>query len=171
MTHSLGEAWALDDDRRDRFGDHTAHGFYTDLIDPHAPHASGAILGYGSTELCLQPRICYGSYSATEILLYSALLLHGAKLGSALDLDQLPTRKVGSTPLSELQLRDSGSEFGIYLSRRRKELTSTRFRSTLLSTLGECALEILRSSALSQVGQARRLQVLGLRGFSYDRSV
>ena len=113
MTHSLGEAWALDDDHRDRVGDHTACGFYTDLAGLHAPHASGVISGYEPTGLCLQSRICYGSYSATEILLYSALLPHGAKLGSAPDLDQLLTGKVGSTPLSGLQLRDSGSEFGI----------------------------------------------------------
>ena len=75
MIHSLGEAWALDDDHRDRVGDHTAHGFCTDLVGLHVPHASGAILGCEPTELCLQPRTCYGSYSATEILLYSAPLL------------------------------------------------------------------------------------------------
>ena len=46
-------------------------------------------------------------------------------------------------------------------------MTSTGFRSMLV----ECALEILQSSALSQVGQARLLQGLGLRGFSNDRSV
>ena len=101
--HSSEGVWALDDDCRGRADDHTAHD----------PHAAGAILGCEPTELCLQPQICYGSYSATEILLYSALPPHGARPGSAPDLDQLPTRKVGSTPLSRLQLRDSGSEFGI----------------------------------------------------------
>ena len=35
----------------------------------------------------------------------------------------------------------------------------------------ECALEVLQSSALSQVGQARLLQGLGLRGFSNNTSV
>ena len=105
----MGEAWALDDDHRGRVGDHTTHGFCADLADLHVPHALEAILGCEPTELCLQLRTCYGSYSVTEILLYSALLPHGAKLGSAPDLDQLLTGKVGSTPLSGLQLRDSGS--------------------------------------------------------------
>ena len=75
MTHSLGEAWALDDDHRDRVGDHTARGFCTDLAGLHVPHASGAILGCEPTEPCLLQRIYYESYSVTEILLYSALLL------------------------------------------------------------------------------------------------
>ena len=79
MTHSLGEAWALDDDHRDRVGDHTAHGFCTDLVGLHVPHASGVILGCEPTELCLLPRICYGSYSATEILMCFVLLLPGVK--------------------------------------------------------------------------------------------
>ena len=43
MTHSLGEAWALDDDHRDRVSDHTAHGFCTDLAGPHVPNASRAL--------------------------------------------------------------------------------------------------------------------------------
>ena len=58
MTHSLGEAWALDDDHHDRLGDHTTLDFCIDLVDPHVPHASEAILGYGPTELCLQQQIC-----------------------------------------------------------------------------------------------------------------
>ena len=59
----------------------------------------------------------------------------------------------------------------VYLSQRFKELASTGLGDTLPSTLVECALEVLQSSALSQVGQARLLQGLGLRGFSDDRSV
>ena len=113
MTHSSEEAWALDDDHRDRVGDHTAHGFCTDLAGPHVPHASGAISGCEPIGLCLQPRICYESYSAIEILLYSALPPHGAKPGSASNLDQLLTGKVGLTPLFGPQLRDSGLGFGI----------------------------------------------------------
>ena len=50
-------------------------------------------------------------------------------------------------------------------------MTSTGFRNSLPSTLVECVLEILQSSALSQVGQARLLQGPGLGGFSNDRSV
>ena len=50
-------------------------------------------------------------------------------------------------------------------------MTSTGFGSTLLSTHVECALEVLQSSALNQVGQARLFQGLGLGGFSNDRSV
>ena len=50
-------------------------------------------------------------------------------------------------------------------------MSSTGFRNSLPSTLVECMLEILQSSALSQVGQARLLQGPGLRGFSNDRSV
>ena len=83
MTHFLEEAWALDGDHRDRLGDHTALGFCTDHVDLHVPHASGAILGYGPTELCLQPRICCESYSATEILLCSTHPRLGARPGSA----------------------------------------------------------------------------------------
>ena len=120
MTHSLGEAWALDDDHRGRVGDHTTHGSCTDLVDLHVPHASGAIMGYGATELCLQPRICYGSYSATEIQPYSILLPPGARLGSAPDLDQLLTGRVGSTPLSGQQQLDSRSGFGIPESEEEK---------------------------------------------------
>ena len=92
MTHSLGKVWVLD-------VDHTAHGFCTDPVGLHVPPALEAILGCEPTELCLQPRTCYGSYSSTKILLYSAPLLHGAKLGSAPDLDQLLTGKVGLTLL------------------------------------------------------------------------
>ena len=113
MTHSLGEAWALDDDRCDRVGDHTARGFCTDLVDLHVPHASGAILGCEPTRLCLQPWICCESYSMTEILLCSAHPRLGARPGSAPNLDQLLTGKVELTPLFGPQLQDSGLEFGI----------------------------------------------------------
>ena len=104
MTHSLGEAWALDDGHRGRVGDHTAHDFYTDLTGLHAPHAAGPILGCEPTELCLPSRICYESYSATEILLCSALPLPGVKLGSASNLCPPPTGKAESTLLFGLQL-------------------------------------------------------------------
>ena len=50
-------------------------------------------------------------------------------------------------------------------------MSSTRLRNPLPSMLVECVLEILQSSALSQVGQARLLQGPGLGGFSNDRSV
>ena len=113
MTHSSGEGLALDVDHHGRIGDHTARGLCTGLADLHVLHASKAISDCEPTGPCLQPRICYESYSTTETLLYSALLLHGAKLGSAPDLDQLLIGKVGSTPLSGLQLRDSGLEFVI----------------------------------------------------------
>ena len=53
MTHSLGEAWALDDDHHDRVSDHTAHGFCTDPVDLDVPHALEVILGCEPTELCL----------------------------------------------------------------------------------------------------------------------
>ena len=79
MTHSLGEAWALDDDHRDRVGDHTARGFCTDHVGLHVTHASGAILGYEPTEL-YQQQICCGSYSATVIQLCFGLLLPGAMI-------------------------------------------------------------------------------------------
>ena len=104
MTHSLGEAWALDDDHHGRVGDHTAHGFFTDLVGPYVPHAAGAILGYGLTELYLPSQTCYESYSATETPLCSALLLPGARPGSASNLCQLPTRKAELTLRFGLQL-------------------------------------------------------------------
>ena len=50
-------------------------------------------------------------------------------------------------------------------------MSSTGLRNPLPSTLVECVLEILQSSALSQVGQAHLLQGPGLGGFSNDRSV
>ena len=50
-------------------------------------------------------------------------------------------------------------------------MASTGFGSTLPSVTVECALEVLQSSALSQVGQARLLHGPGLRGFSNDRRV
>ena len=50
-------------------------------------------------------------------------------------------------------------------------MVSTGLRSTLKSVIVECALEVLQPSALSQVGQARLLQGLGLRGFSNYRSM
>ena len=80
MTHSLGEVWALDDDHRDRVGDHTAHGLCIDLVGLHVPHASGAILGYGPTGLYSQRRICCESYSATAIQVNFDLLLPGVNL-------------------------------------------------------------------------------------------
>ena len=80
MIHSLGEAWALDDDHRDRVGDHTAHGFCTDLIGLHVPHASGAILGCGPTGVYPQSRIYYESCFETEIPQSFDLLLPVAAL-------------------------------------------------------------------------------------------
>ena len=70
MTHSSEEAWVLDDDCRGRVDDHTVHG----------PHATGAILGCGPTELYLLVRICCESYSATAIQLNFDLLLPGVNL-------------------------------------------------------------------------------------------
>ena len=87
MMHSLEEAWALDDDYRGRADDHTVHGL----------HAAGAILGCGPTELYPLLRICCESYSATETLLCSALLMPGARPESASNLCRPSTRKVGST--------------------------------------------------------------------------
>ena len=104
MTHSLEEAWALDDDHRGRFGDHTIHGFYTNPSDLHVPHALEAILGCEPTELCLPPQICYESYSATETLLCSVLPLPGVKPGSASNLCQLLTGKAELTLLFGPQL-------------------------------------------------------------------
>ena len=104
MTHSSEEGWALDDGHRGRVGDHTAHGFCTDLAGLHVPHASEVILGCEPTELCLPSQICCESYSATEILLCSALLLPGVKPGSASNLCQLPTGKAELTLLFGLQL-------------------------------------------------------------------
>ena len=63
------------------------------------------------------------------------------------------------------------NQSSVYLSRRRKKLSSTGLRNPLPSMLVECVLEILQSSALSQVGQAHLLQGPGLGGFSNDRSV
>ena len=104
MTHSSEEAWALDDGHRGRVGDHTAHGFCTDLAGLHVPHASKAILGCEPTELCLPSQICYESYSATVILQCSTLPLPGVKPRSASNLCQLPIRKAELTLLFELQL-------------------------------------------------------------------
>src|SRR4051812_19252929 len=78
--HSSGEGWALDVDRHDRIGDHTAHGSCTDHAGPHVPHASGAILACEPTGLYLQRRICCGSYSATVIQLNFDLLPPGVML-------------------------------------------------------------------------------------------
>ena len=97
MTHSLGEAWVLDDD-------HTTHGFCSDPVDLHVPHALGAILGCEPTKLCLQLQIYYESYSETVILMCSAPPPPGAKPGSASNLCQLLTRKAESTLLFGLQL-------------------------------------------------------------------
>ena len=79
-TRSSGEGWAPDVDRHDRIGDHTSHGSRTDYAGPHVPHASGAILGYEPTRLCLQQRICCESCSATEKQRDSGLLLPGVTL-------------------------------------------------------------------------------------------
>ena len=65
MMHASDEAWVLDGDCHGRVDDHTAHGL----------HAAEAILGCELTEPYPLQRICYESYSATEILLYSVLLL------------------------------------------------------------------------------------------------
>ena len=96
MTHSLGEAWVLDDD-------HTAHGFCTDPAGAHAPHAAEAILGCEPTGLCLPSQIRYESYSATEILLCFARRLPGAKPGSASNPWQLLTGKAELTLLFRQQ--------------------------------------------------------------------
>ena len=103
MTHSLGEAWALDDDHRGRVGDHTAHGFCTDLADLHVPHALEAILGCEPTELCLPLQIYYESYFETVTLLCSAPPPPGAKPGSASNLCQPPTGRAELTLLYGLQ--------------------------------------------------------------------
>ena len=50
-------------------------------------------------------------------------------------------------------------------------MSSTGLRNPLPSTLIECALEVLQSSALSQVSKAHVLQGPGLGGFSDNRSV
>ena len=77
MTHSSEEAWALEDGHHGRVDDHTAHGSSTNLAGVHVPHAAEVILGCEQIGQYLPPQICYESYSATEILLYSALLLPG----------------------------------------------------------------------------------------------
>ena len=97
MTHSLGEAWVLDDD-------HTAHGFCTHPADLHVPHALEAILGREPTELCLPLQIYYESYSETVTLLCSAPPPPGAKLGFASNPYQPPTGKAESTLLFGQQL-------------------------------------------------------------------
>ena len=97
MTHSLGEAWVLDDD-------HTAHGFFTDPVDLHVSHALEVILGCEQIGQCLPPQICYESYSATMTLLCSALPLPRVKPGSASNLCQLLTGKAESTLLFGPQL-------------------------------------------------------------------
>lgn len=73
MTHSLEEAWVLNDDCHGRVDDHTAHGL----------HAVEAILGCEPTELYPLQRTCCESYSATKTLLCFALLLPGGRPGSA----------------------------------------------------------------------------------------
>ena len=79
-TRSSGEGWALDVDRHDRIGGQTAHGSRTHHAGPHVPHASGAILGYEPTGLCLQQWICYESCSVTKKQRNSGLLLPGVTL-------------------------------------------------------------------------------------------
>ena len=97
MTHSLGEAWVLDDDR-------TAHGSCTDPVDLHVPHALEAISGCELTELYLPSQTYYESYSETVTLLCSAPPPPGAKPGSASNPYQPPTGKVESTLLFGQQL-------------------------------------------------------------------
>ena len=92
MTHSLGEAWVLDDD-------HTAHDFCTDPVDLHVPHTLEVILGCEPTELCLPSQIYYESYSETVTLLCSAPLPPGANPGSASNPYQPPTGKAELTLL------------------------------------------------------------------------
>ena len=104
MTHSSEEVWALDDGHRGRVDDHTAHDSCIDLAGTHVPHAVEAILGCEQIGQYLPPQICYESYSATEILLYFALLLPGVKPGSASNLGQLPIGKAELTLLFGLQL-------------------------------------------------------------------
>ena len=77
MTLSSGEGLALDVDRT---GNHTAHFFCTDHAGLRVPHASGAILGYEPTGLCLQQWICYESCSVTEKQRNFSLLLPGVTL-------------------------------------------------------------------------------------------
>ena len=102
MTHSSEEAWALDDGHHGRVDDHTTHGSCTDLAGIHVPHAMEAISGYGQTGQYPPPQTCPESYSATEILLYSAPPLLGVKPGSASNLGQLLTGKVELTLLFKL---------------------------------------------------------------------
>ena len=104
MTHFSEEAWALGDGHRGHVDDHTAHGSCTDLAGAHVPHAMEVILGCEQIGQYLPPQICYESYSATEILLYSTLLLPGVKPGSASNLCQPPTRKAELTLLYGPQL-------------------------------------------------------------------
>ena len=80
MTRSSGEGWALDVDHHDRVGDHTTHCSCTDHAGLHVPHASGAILGYGPTGLCLRQQIYCESCSVTEKQRNSGLLLPGVTL-------------------------------------------------------------------------------------------
>ena len=94
MMHSSEEAWALNDDCRGRADDHTVH----------ALHAAVVILGCGPTELYPLLRIWCVSYSVTETPQNSALLLLGARPGSALTLGQPLTGKVESTLQFGLQL-------------------------------------------------------------------
>ena len=106
MTHSSEEVWALDDGHHGRVGDHTARGSVprTDPAGAHVPHAAGAILGCGPTELCLPSQICYESYSATETPLCFSLLLPGVRPESASNPYQPLTGKAELTPLYEPQL-------------------------------------------------------------------
>ena len=99
MTHSSEEVWALDDGHRGRVDDHTAHGSCTDLADAHVHHVVEVIAGYGQIGQYLPPQTYYESYSATEILLYSAPPLPGVKPGSASNPYQPPTGKAESTLL------------------------------------------------------------------------
>ena len=104
MMYSSGEAWALNGDSRGRVGDHTAHGFCTDPVDLHVPHALEAILGCESTDLYPLQWTCCESYSTTETLLCFALPLPGARPGSASNLCRPLTGKAELTLLFGPQL-------------------------------------------------------------------
>ena len=99
MTHSLEEAWALNEGHRGRVCDHTTRSTCTDPAGVHVLHAVEAILGCEPTGPCPPPQTCYESYSATRILLYFILQLLEARPGSASNPCIPPTGKARSTLL------------------------------------------------------------------------